>query len=43
MKYKDNPQSIKFYVKKYLLSNADRFKDKKVIGFLPGMVLLQKY
>ena len=42
MRYEDNPQSIKFYVKKYLLSNADRFKDKKVIDFPAGNGITSK-
>jgi SAM-dependent methyltransferase len=36
MKYEDNPKSIKYYVKKYLLKNADFYKDKKVNDFPSG-------
>jgi len=36
MKYEDNPKSIKFHVKKYLLSNKELFKGKKVIDFPAG-------
>ena len=36
MKYEDNPESIKFYVKRYLLNNANIFKDKKIIDFPAG-------
>lgn len=36
MKYEDNPKSIKYYVKKYLLSNKDFYKGKKVIDFPAG-------
>lgn len=36
MKYEDNPNSIKFYVKKYLLENAAAFKNKKVVDFPAG-------
>jgi hypothetical protein len=33
MKYEDNPKSIKFYVKRYLMENRERFKGKKVVDF----------
>ena len=36
MKYEDNPSSIKFYVKKYLLENAAAFKNKKIVDFPAG-------
>lgn len=36
MKYEDNPSSIKYYVKKYLIANKDFYKDKKVIDFPAG-------
>ena len=36
MKYEDNPKSIKFHVKKYLLTNADFYKNKNVIDFPAG-------
>lgn len=36
MNYEDNPKSIKYYVKKYLLSNKDFYKGKNVIDFPAG-------
>lgn len=36
LKYEDNPKSIKYYVKKYLLEHPDKFKDKKVLDFPAG-------
>lgn len=36
MKYEDNPKSIKYYVKKYLLAKKDFFKGKEVIDFPAG-------
>lgn len=36
MEYEDNPRSIKYYVKKYLLNNKDYFKGKTVIDFPAG-------
>ncbi len=36
MKYEDNPKSIKYYVKRYLLLNKDFYKGKKVIDFPAG-------
>jgi SAM-dependent methyltransferase len=36
MKYEDNPKSIKFYVKRYLMENRERFKGKKVVDFPAG-------
>ncbi len=36
MNYEDNPKSIKFYIKRFIVSNKDRFKDKKVVDFPSG-------
>ncbi len=36
MNYEDNPASIKYHVKKFLLANRDRFAGKKVIDFPAG-------
>ena len=36
MKYEDNPKSIKFYVKRFILNNAQLLKDKKVVDFPAG-------
>lgn len=36
MNYENNPASIKYYVKKYLLANASFYKGKKVIDFPAG-------
>lgn len=36
MNYEDNPNSIKYYVKQYLLSNKDRFKNKVIVDFPAG-------
>jgi len=36
MKYEDNPRSIKFHVKRYLLNHANTLKDKKIIDFPAG-------
>ncbi len=36
MEYEDNPISIKYYVKKYLLKNRDRFKGKNIVDFPAG-------
>lgn len=36
MRYEDNPKSIKFYVKRYLHSNADYYFGKTVIDFPAG-------
>ena len=36
MKYEDNPKSIKFYVKRFLLQNKDRFAGKKIVDFPAG-------
>jgi SAM-dependent methyltransferase len=36
MSYEDNPGSIKYYVKKFLLANKGRFKNKLVVDFPAG-------
>ena len=36
MKYEDNPKSIKFYVKRFLLENKERFAGKKIVDFPAG-------
>ncbi|MDD2635564.1 MAG: methyltransferase domain-containing protein [Bacteroidales bacterium] len=36
MKYEDNPKSIKFFVKRYLLTNRELYKNKKVVDFPAG-------
>lgn len=36
MKYEDNPSSIKFYVKKYLLANQAFYRNKSVVDFPAG-------
>lgn len=36
MRYEDNPGSIKYYVKKFLLANKGRFKNKLVVDFPAG-------
>ena len=36
MKHEDNPKSIKFYVKRYILGKKDALKDKNVIDFPAG-------
>ena len=36
MKYEDNPKSIKYYVKRYLLANRDFYTGKKVLDFPAG-------
>ncbi|MDX1903839.1 MAG: methyltransferase domain-containing protein [Thermonemataceae bacterium] len=36
MNYEDNPKSIKFYVKRYLIAHKDAFKGKKVVDFPAG-------
>jgi predicted nicotinamide N-methyase len=36
MKYEDNPKSIKYHVKEYLLSKADFYNGKNVIDFPAG-------
>ena len=34
--YEDNPKSIKFYVKRFIIQNADKLKGKKVVDFPSG-------
>ena len=36
MKHEDNPKSIKYYVKRYLLANRHYFEGKKVVDFPAG-------
>jgi ubiquinone/menaquinone biosynthesis C-methylase UbiE len=36
MKYEDNPKSIKYYVKRYLQTNAEIYKGKNVVDFPAG-------
>lgn len=36
MRYEDNPKSIKYYVKRYLIANRELFKNKKVVDFPAG-------
>lgn len=36
MNYEDNPKSIKFYVKRFLLENKNRFSGKKIVDFPAG-------
>lgn len=36
MRYEDNPKSIKYYVKKYLIENQELYKGKKVVDFPAG-------
>ncbi len=36
MRYEDNPKSIKFYVKRYLIANREFYKNKKVVDFPTG-------
>jgi len=36
MNYEDNPKSIKFYVKRFLIQNKDRFLGKKIVDFPAG-------
>ena len=36
MKYEDNPKSIKYQVKEYLLSKEDFYNGKNVIDFPAG-------
>ena len=36
LSYEDNPQSIKYHVKKYILQNAGWLKNKTVIDFPAG-------
>ncbi len=36
MNYEDNPKSIKYYVKRFILENKEKLKGKKVIDFPAG-------
>ncbi len=36
MNYEDNPTSIKYHLKKYLINNQERFKNKHIIDFPAG-------
>lgn len=36
MKYEDNPRSIKYFVKKYILNNKDSLAGKRIIDFPAG-------
>jgi SAM-dependent methyltransferase len=36
MRYEDNPKSIKFYVKRYLIANRELYKGKKIVDFPAG-------
>ncbi len=36
MRYEDNPKSIKFYVKRYLIANKERYKGRHVVDFPAG-------
>lgn len=36
MNYEENPSSIKYYVKRYLIKNQNRFSGKKIIDFPAG-------
>jgi len=36
MQYEDNPKSIKYYVKRFLLENKERFKNKTIVDFPAG-------
>lgn len=36
MKYEDNPKSIKYYVKRFLLRESSRFEGKKILDFPAG-------
>ncbi|HOB27769.1 MAG TPA: hypothetical protein PKJ07_06475 [Bacteroidales bacterium] len=36
MEYENNPKSIKYHVKKYLISNKDYYKGKEVLDFPAG-------
>ena len=42
IEYENNPVSIKYYVKKFLLSNKEKFKDKVVIDFPAGNGITSK-
>jgi len=36
MNYEDNPKSIKYYVKRFLLNNQGRFQGKRIVDFPAG-------
>ena len=36
MEYENNPKSIKYHVKKYLINNIDYYKGKEVLDFPAG-------
>ncbi len=36
MKHEDNPKSIKYYVKRFLLNNQGRFQGKRIVDFPAG-------
>jgi SAM-dependent methyltransferase len=42
MNFEENPSSIKYHVKKYLIKNQDRFKGKTVIDFPAGNGITSK-
>lgn len=42
MQYEDNPKSIKFYVKKFILQNSNFLKGKKVVDFPAGNGITSK-
>lgn len=43
LKYEDNPSSIKYYVKRYLISRSAFFKDKTVVDFPAGNGVTSKF
>jgi len=36
MNYEDNPKSIKYYVKRFLMNNQERFQNKRIVDFPAG-------
>lgn len=36
MNYEDNPKSIKYYVKRFLMNNQERFQGKRIVDFPAG-------
>jgi ubiquinone/menaquinone biosynthesis C-methylase UbiE len=36
MNYEDNPKSIKYYVKRFLTNNQERFQGKRIVDFPAG-------
>jgi len=36
MNYEDNPKSIKYYVKRFLMNNQERFQGKRILDFPAG-------